>query len=309
MKKTMRRLLTAALAIMLVMLMLPAAFAATYTLDTTTDLEAMAAGDKADGDTAKAGTDDYFTVVFSAKTKIDGSKKAFDDGYEATQRLNFGGKTEIAKNRNAVQFTTSGAATVKVWWVCGDNGRQVAIYNEDATVLTQSTVESTKNSLYITEFTLDAAGTYYYGNIDGNNYLFKLEVAEAEDPIDDGAPISPAPGVTYVVKAGDTLGKIALAHYGIVEKYQAIFEANRHILTNPNTIYVGQVLTLPEANLLAPTEGETLYTVQPGDTLGKIALAHYGTMAEYTAIYERNSEHLANPNLIYVGQVLVLPAK
>jgi len=313
MKKVMSKLLTVALAIALVMMLLPAAFAAsvTYTFDATTDLEAMAAGTKADGDTMKVGTDNYFTIIFSAKTKIDGSKKKFDDGYTATQRLNFQGQTIIKEDdtKNAVQFTTSGPATVKIWWVCGgsDDGnggyRNVAIFSADGTKLAQSEFESTANTPYLSEFTVDAAGTYYVGNTGKkSNYIFKIEVTET-------VAESASSGTTYTVKAGDTLGKIALAHYGIVEKYQAIFEANRHILSNPNTIYVGQVLTLPEANLLAPAEGETLYTIQPGDTLGKIALAHYGSMAEYKAIFDRNSTHLASPSLIYAGQVIVLPAK
>lgn len=304
MKKTMHKLLAVALAVLMVLLMLPAAFAAsvTYTLDATNDLEAMAQGEKADGDTAKAGTDGYFTIFFSAKTKIDSSKKTFEDEYAATQRLNFGGKTDIAKGKNAVQFTTSGAASVKLWWVCGGDDRQVAIYAEDGTLLAQSNIASTKNTPYIAEFTVDAAGTYYAGNVGDQNYFFKLEVTET-------AAETPAAGNTYTVKPGDTLGKIALAHYGIVEKYQAIFEANRHLLKDPNTIYVGQVLTLPEANLLVTGEGETTYTVQPGDTLGKIALAHYGSMARWQDIYARNSTHLASPDLIYAGQVIILPAK
>jgi hypothetical protein len=67
----------------------------TYTLDTTADLEAMAAGAKADGDAEKAGTEDFFTIYYSSKTKIDFSTKTFDDGYTGTQRLNFGGKAQI----------------------------------------------------------------------------------------------------------------------------------------------------------------------------------------------------------------------
>jgi murein DD-endopeptidase MepM/ murein hydrolase activator NlpD len=45
------------------------------------------------------------------------------------------------------------------------------------------------------------------------------------------------------------------------------------------------------------------YTVQPGDTLTRIA-ARFGTTVE--ALAEAN--HLVNPNLIYVGQVLLIPA-
>jgi nucleoid-associated protein YgaU len=51
---------------------------------------------------------------------------------------------------------------------------------------------------------------------------------------------------TYTVKSGDTLSKIAKAHYGDASKYQKIFEANRKILSDPDLIHPGQVLTIPE---------------------------------------------------------------
>ncbi len=51
---------------------------------------------------------------------------------------------------------------------------------------------------------------------------------------------------TYTVQPGDSLWKIAEAHYGNGTKYQAIFEANRDILDNPDLIKPGQVLKLPE---------------------------------------------------------------
>jgi len=50
---------------------------------------------------------------------------------------------------------------------------------------------------------------------------------------------------TYTVKSGDTLSKIAKAHYGAASKWKAIFEANRDIIKNPDLIYPGQVLKLP----------------------------------------------------------------
>lgn len=69
-----------------------------FVLDTTKDLTAFAQGSKVDGDTEKAGTEDYFTLIYSAKSKVDGSNKTFDDGYEATQRVNFGGAITTEKN-------------------------------------------------------------------------------------------------------------------------------------------------------------------------------------------------------------------
>ncbi|HSJ09573.1 MAG TPA: LysM peptidoglycan-binding domain-containing protein [Longimicrobiales bacterium] len=53
-------------------------------------------------------------------------------------------------------------------------------------------------------------------------------------------------GRSYTVKSGDTLGKIARAHYGDASKYNRIFEANRNILSDPDRIQPGQVLVIPE---------------------------------------------------------------
>ncbi len=51
--------------------------------------------------------------------------------------------------------------------------------------------------------------------------------------------------------------------------------------------------------------GEGVYTVKSGETLGKIAANLLGDNNRYRAIQERNN--LANPNLIFVGQRLVIP--
>jgi len=49
----------------------------------------------------------------------------------------------------------------------------------------------------------------------------------------------------HVVKAGDTLSKIAEKYYGDASLYPTIFEANRDILNDPNMIKVGQKLKIP----------------------------------------------------------------
>ncbi len=49
----------------------------------------------------------------------------------------------------------------------------------------------------------------------------------------------------YTVKSGDSLSKIAKAHYGDAMKYMTIFEANRPMLKDPDKIYPGQVLRIP----------------------------------------------------------------
>lgn len=47
------------------------------------------------------------------------------------------------------------------------------------------------------------------------------------------------------VASGDTLSAIAKKYYGDTSKYNAIFEANRPMLTHPDKIYPGQKLRIP----------------------------------------------------------------
>ena len=50
----------------------------------------------------------------------------------------------------------------------------------------------------------------------------------------------------YTVKPGDTLSKISRQFYGDANQYTRIFNANRDILRDPNTINPGQELVIPE---------------------------------------------------------------
>jgi nucleoid-associated protein YgaU len=49
----------------------------------------------------------------------------------------------------------------------------------------------------------------------------------------------------YIVKKGDTLGKVAKRFYGNVMDYKKIYEANPDILRRPDKIYIGQKLRIP----------------------------------------------------------------
>ena len=61
------------------------------------------------------------------------------------------------------------------------------------------------------------------------------------------------------------------------------------------------------ANLSGETADET-YTVSKGDSLWKIAKQTYGKGAKWKLIYEANKDIIKNPDRIYVGQTLVIPA-
>lgn len=52
-----------------------------------------------------------------------------------------------------------------------------------------------------------------------------------------------------------------------------------------------------------------IHTVQPGDTLSKIAKVHLDDASRYTEIFEANRDKLKDPNLIHPGQQLVIPRK
>ena len=57
-----------------------------------------------------------------------------------------------------------------------------------------------------------------------------------------------AHATTYTVKSGDTLSKIAKELLGNASSYNAIFEANRDQLDDPDKIKPGQILKIPAAH-------------------------------------------------------------
>jgi nucleoid-associated protein YgaU len=59
------------------------------------------------------------------------------------------------------------------------------------------------------------------------------------------APAADEP-VFHTVKSGDTLSAISKQVYGDANKYNAIFEANRPMLSSPDKIYPGQSLRIPK---------------------------------------------------------------
>lgn len=88
---------------------------------------------------------------------------------------------------------------------------------------------------------------------------------------------------------------------------QAATQADREkaILAAGN---VQNVSTVNDSITVASQEPESrMYTVKSGDTLSKIAQEVYGN-GDYMKIFEANKPLLSDPNKIYVGQVLRIPA-
>ena len=105
---------------------------------------------------------------------------------------------------------------------------------------------------------------------------------------------------TYTVQWGDTLSGIAQQCGTSVEAIQA---------ANPGLgwkVYAGQVLYIPSgySGPVSYQSSSGTYTVQWGDTLGKIAGS---TGVSWQAILAVNPQ-IQNPSLIYAGQVIYLPA-
>lgn len=149
-----------------------------YVLDAA-DLAQFTNGAKKDGEEQSAGTDDYFTILWSSKSKVDGSKKSFEDGTAFTQRINLGGKLDVTNNKNGVSFKTTGAAEVKVYWVeGGDDNRQMALLTGSGTVVAKTEETLAKNAACISVLKVTDAGTYYLGGLENNNYIFKVIVTE-----------------------------------------------------------------------------------------------------------------------------------
>lgn len=156
---------------------------------------------------------------------------------------------------------------------------------------------------------------------------------ESGEVVPDGLP------VTYVVQPGDSTWNIAKAFYGSGQNYLDIEVANG--LEPDQMLEVGQELLLPSVPVRGefefmsdpvptptPIPTESLnqasseasasaqvaepgqnYTVVKGDSLWKISVEAYNDGTQWPEVYSQNQEVVGdNPDLIYPGQELSLPA-
>lgn len=196
--------------------------------------------------------------------------------------------------------------------VSGNYGLWVAKYRDNANdfnydMATAGTLPSVKwwQGFAMWQWTSAGRLNGYDGNLDCNKFYGDKT---AWDKYAGGAPggtpgvvvppapapaPAPAPSNTYTVRSGDTLSAIA-TRFGT--SWQNLAAMNG--IQNANLIYPGQVLRVPGGVVQAPKT----YTVQRGDYLSSIA-ARYNTT--WMKLQQLNG--LANPNVIFPGQVLRLP--
>jgi nucleoid-associated protein YgaU len=71
-------------------------------------------------------------------------------------------------------------------------------------------------------------------------------------------------------------------------------------------VAAGRFLT--GAVLMVTYQRDTVYTVQRGDSLAKIARERLGDERRWPELYQLNRDRISDPNLIHTGLELRLPA-
>ena len=129
----------------------------------------------------------------------------------------------------------------------------------------------------------------------------QLQVPGAGAP---AAPAAPATGGSYVVKAGDSLGRIASKHQVLLSALLAVNTMTTSSLILPGqtiSLPVGAVTQSPAAPAAAVTGGP--YVVKAGDSLGRIASKHQVSLSALLA-----ANTMTTSSLILPGQTITLPA-
>ncbi|MCW4468953.1 peptidoglycan-binding protein LysM [Flavobacterium sp. MFBS3-15] len=110
-------------------------------------------------------------------------------------------------------------------------------------------------------------------------------------------------GLTYKnIKITATGGKVILE--GDVDKQSDAEKIN---------LAVGNIKGVESVDnkmrVAVPEPESQYYTVVSGDSLSKIAGKYYGDVQKYNIIFEANKPMLSDPDKIYPGQVLRIPAQ
>ena len=124
----------------------------------------------------------------------------------------------------------------------------------------------------------------------------------------------------YKVQSNDNLFKIAKKYYGDGKKWNKIFEANNDSMPDPDSLYVGQELLIPDITVEKETKQVSqtpvkkkkpvnvdTHTVVAGDTLYRLAEKYYDDPSVWIKIYEANEDTIEDEGLLKEGQILIMP--
>jgi len=152
----------------------------------------------------------------------------------------------------------------------------------------------------------------------------EIVVPEPEEEPHTSSYTASAEPVYYKVQSNDNLFKIAKKHYGDGQKWKKIFEANRDIMPDSNSLYIDQLLLIPDVSVenrpkesfITQVRGRLdnersnnvdTHTVKAGDTLYRIAAEYYDDPSVWTKILEANEDTLEDAGSLKKGQVLIIP--
>lgn len=132
--------------------------------------------------------------------------------------------------------------------------------------------------------------------------------------------------IIHKVVSSDSLAKLSKEYYGDETKWKYIHEANENKIPNPNVLYIGLELLIPDITVLEKRDDDMFYEnlsgrepveevfttagthiVRHGDTLFGIARKYYGDTAMWDKIYDANEDTIVHKRLLEVGQTLIIP--
>jgi nucleoid-associated protein YgaU len=107
-----------------------------------------------------------------------------------------------------------------------------------------------------------------------------------------------------IVKPGDSLWKLAEQKLGKGLLWHELLAVNPNIV-DADHIMAGSQIFLP--SLVSAARAASMFTVRKGDTLSEIAQTQRGRASSWACIAHANPA-IHDPNLIFEGQLLLIPA-
>ena len=135
-----------------------------------------------------------------------------------------------------------------------DGGDGMVMFQGDEVVKDRVMPDNEVLIQYIRDGLGGAVGAQYADPYGQGRITVLTQTEAPEQPDGPEAPAEPEtpdeppqPAGTYTVQAGDCLWNIAARQLGDGRRWNEIYQLNQDILSDPNRIYVGQVLDLPAA--------------------------------------------------------------